>query len=279
MEIWADSVDLEEIREMEPKVMGVTTNPLLIKKNEKTKDLNTEQLKKHFIEIFRIMQNKPVFLQTVSLDSENIIKEGKAIIKFAKENGCSKIGLKIPLTLEGIKAIKVLKNEDCLILGTAAFNLQQIYLAGKENMNYSAIYTARATKHFKETGEGELATKFVKEALKLNKENNFQTKIMAANFRKGENEINEILKNNIDAITVDKETYEKIGDFKIIEEDTKLNFQPNQNINHPQVKKAMEDFTKAIEDNPAYLKMILQEASESEIKRILKKNREIIEKI
>ncbi len=287
MEIWADTVDLEELAEMTSNVHGLTTNPLLIKKSPKTHDLNRGQLESHFIRIFQLMKGKPVFLQTVALDKESIIHEGEALLEFAKGNGCSLPGLKIPATSEGIEAIKYFVDKGELVLGTACFKPEQIYHVGKVGANYAAIYTARATKHFQDTEEGVDGVDLIRAGMKLIETHGFPTQIMAANFRTGEDEINDVLAYGPGAVTLPYPVYNSSREPRtpnrsnLGELSLNLTAPLGEQLKHYQTRKAMQDFTDAVEECPAYLQLVYhtikrKELGELEVRRIIDRNQKII---
>src|SRR3989338_2388031 len=125
MEIWLDSVNIEEIRAIAPEVVGITTNPLLLHKFYGTTHLNVDQLEEYFSKIFSAVSGKPVFLQIVSLDTATIIKEAQALVHFAR-NLQGNIGIKIPATTGGIAAMRQLVSDGYLVLGTAVFTPEQV---------------------------------------------------------------------------------------------------------------------------------------------------------
>ncbi len=108
---------------------------------------------------------------------------------------------------------------------------------------------------------------------------------MVANFRKGENEINEILDYPPSAITIMQETYERMpasGNLRHGIEDAELTLRNlDEDLRHPQTRRAMVDFTDAVKECPAYLQLIYnqitgKEPTGEEAERILLRNYNII---
>src|SRR3990167_7497931 len=94
MKIFIDSANLDEIRQAASIICdGVTTNPTLILKEGK-------DYKKTLKEICSIVKG-PVSAETVSLNAEGMVKEGREFAKIAKN-----IVIKVPMTPEGMKACR-----------------------------------------------------------------------------------------------------------------------------------------------------------------------------
>ena len=101
MRLFLDTANVEQIREANEMgvICGVTTNPSLIAKE--CRDFN-EVIK----EITEIV-NGPISGEVVSEDAEGMIKEGREIASIHPN-----MIVKIPMTIEGLKAVKVLSNEN-----------------------------------------------------------------------------------------------------------------------------------------------------------------------
>lgn len=132
MKIFVDTANLEQIKEAASWgiVDGVTTNPTLIsKENLKFEDL----IKK----ICRIVPG-PVSVECVSTQSKDIIKEGRELAKLADN-----VVLKIPICVEGLKAIKVLSGEGIQVNTTLIFSPNQALLAAKAGARYVSPFIGR----------------------------------------------------------------------------------------------------------------------------------------
>lgn len=120
MELFLDTAILDEVRRGAETglISGVTTNPSLIMKAGR--DYN-ETLK----EICSIIKG-PVSAETVSLDSDGMFKEGIAFSKIAKN-----IVVKVPMTVEGMKACQRLTKKGIKVNVTLCFSANQSLLAAK----------------------------------------------------------------------------------------------------------------------------------------------------
>src|SRR3989338_8844702 len=120
MQIFLDTASVQEIKaanEILP-LDGVTTNPTLIAKAGR--DYN-ETLK----EICGIVKG-PVSAETVSPDAEGMVREGVAFSKIAKN-----IVVKVPMTVEGMKAVQMLAKKNIKCNVTLVFSANQALMAAK----------------------------------------------------------------------------------------------------------------------------------------------------
>jgi transaldolase len=132
MKIFIDSANLAEIKEAVALgvVDGVTTNPTLISK-EKGK----------FEDIIRqICQtvDGPVCAETVSLDTDGIIKEGRELQKIHKN-----VVVKIPITQAGLKAVRILEEEGIHCNVTLVFSSMQALMAAKAGASFISVFVGR----------------------------------------------------------------------------------------------------------------------------------------
>ena len=100
MKFFLDTANLEEIKKADSWGIldGVTTNPTLVSKE-------TASFRKIASEILEVVKG-PVSLEVISEDSEGMVSEAREL-KMYGEN----VVIKIPLTKEGLKAVKVLNSE------------------------------------------------------------------------------------------------------------------------------------------------------------------------
>ncbi len=127
-----DTANLKQIKEAASWgiVDGVTTNPTLLSKE----DMKFEELIK---KICRVISG-PVNVECVSTRSKDIIKEGRELAKIADN-----IVLKIPICVEGLKAIKVLSGEGIQVNTTLIFSPTQALLAAKAGARYVSPFIGR----------------------------------------------------------------------------------------------------------------------------------------
>jgi transaldolase len=166
MLIFIDSANIKEIEEANNYglIDGVTTNPTLIaKENQPAKEL----LKK----ICSIVKG-PVSAEVISQDAEGMIKEAKELSKIA-----SNIVIKIPLTKEGLKAVKSLSQENIKTNVTLCFSPTQALLAAKAGADYISPFIGRLDDISQEGME------LVKKIKQIYDNYNFKTKIIVASVR------------------------------------------------------------------------------------------------
>lgn len=132
MKFFIDTADTDAIRELNDTglVDGVTTNPSLIAKSGR-------DFKEVVAEICEIVSG-PVSAEVTALDAEGMITEGKELRKIAK-NVC----IKVPLTLEGLKACKSLSDEGTQVNVTLCFNANQALLAAKAGATFISPFIGR----------------------------------------------------------------------------------------------------------------------------------------
>jgi transaldolase len=132
MKFFIDTADIKEIREAnEMGVLdGVTTNPTLISKvSGKFEDI--------ILSICEIVDG-PVSAEVISLDFKNMMSEAKKLAKI-HEN----VVVKIPMTVEGIKAVKQLETEGIHTNVTLCFSVNQALLAAKAGATFVSPFVGR----------------------------------------------------------------------------------------------------------------------------------------
>ena len=129
MKFFIDTANISEIKEIESwgVLSGVTTNPSLIAKE---KDVVFE-------EITSIVDG-PISAEVTSEDSEGMIREGKALHAI-HEN----VVVKIPMTIEGLKAIHALEGEGIPTNCTLIFSVNQALLALQAGASYISPFIGR----------------------------------------------------------------------------------------------------------------------------------------
>nr|WP_245210410.1 fructose-6-phosphate aldolase [Sedimentibacter acidaminivorans] len=111
-------------------ICGVTTNPSLIAREGKIfKDVVSE---------ITTIVDGPISAEVISLDSEGMVKEGVELSKLHKN-----IIIKIPMTVEGLKAVKILHNENIKTNVTLIFSAGQALLASKAGASYVSPFVGR----------------------------------------------------------------------------------------------------------------------------------------
>ncbi len=168
MKLYIDSADLSEIKRIYEyyPVDGVTTNPSILKKEEKEPYLVLEEIRK-------IIGRGDLFVQTVSLNADGIIKEAERITERLGKNTY----IKIPAFTEGIKAMKALKSMGYNVAATAVYTPLQAFLSAKCGVDYIAPYVNRID------NLGYNGIEEVKRMEDIIENNGFETKIVAASFK------------------------------------------------------------------------------------------------
>ena len=132
MKFFIDTANLEEIKTANEwgLVDGVTTNPSLIAKEKCSFE---ERIK----EICKLIDG-PVSAEAVSLDSDGMIKEARHLSKIHKN-----VVVKIPMTLNGLKAVKTLSKEGIKTNVTLVFSPTQALMAAKAGATYVSPFVGR----------------------------------------------------------------------------------------------------------------------------------------
>src|SRR5437773_5850300 len=132
MKIFIDSAEVDKIREAWDWgiIDGVTTNPSHVAKTGRS-DLEV------YREICRIV-NGPISLETVTPTATEMVKEGRALARIHKN-----VVVKVPITKEGLKAVKLLAAERIKTNVTVTFSPLQALMAAKCGANYISPFVGR----------------------------------------------------------------------------------------------------------------------------------------
>jgi transaldolase len=132
VKIFIDTANLNEIRKAKAMglVDGVTTNPtLLAKEGEDTEKL----IRKIWQEV-----RGPVNVEVIGITCEEMVKEAKTMATWGDE-----IVIKIPITPEGLKTVKILSSEGIRTNVTLLFSASQAILAAKAGATYVCPFLGR----------------------------------------------------------------------------------------------------------------------------------------
>ncbi len=132
MKFFIDTADLNEIRELAATglVDGVTTNPSLV---AKAGGDFFETLK----EICDVVPG-PVSAEVTATDFHTMLREGRALAKVAEN-----VVVKVPLTMDGLKACKALTSDGIKVNVTLCFSPVQALLAAKAGATYVSPFVGR----------------------------------------------------------------------------------------------------------------------------------------
>jgi|ERR1035437_6903917 transaldolase len=166
MQLFIDTADVAQIRQAWSWGLldGVTTNPTHIANSGKPFD---EVLQ----EIFDIVDG-PISVESVSLNCEGIVAEGRRIAAFHKN-----AVVKVPVMVEGLKAVKVLSREGIHTNVTLCFSPVQAFLAAKAGATYISPFIHRLDM------VGHEGAQLIREIREIYDNYGFQTKILAASIR------------------------------------------------------------------------------------------------
>jgi transaldolase len=166
MKIFIDTANVEEIKKLNEIgiIDGVTTNPSLIAKEGR----NFEQV---VTEITKIVDG-PISAETVSLDAEGMIKEGRELSKIHKN-----IIIKVPMTSEGIKAVKVLEAEEIRCNVTLLFSANQALMAAKAGASYVSPFVGRLD------DIGQTGMDLISEIMQIYDNYGYETEVIVASVR------------------------------------------------------------------------------------------------
>lgn len=166
MKIFLDTANLDEIRTAASWgiVDGVTTNPSLIAKEGR-------DFKETIKEICGYVDG-PISAETISLDAEGMINEGH---EFATWH--NNIHVKVPATVEGIKAAKALSEAGIRTNVTLVFSINQVLLAAKAGATFISPFVGRLD------DVGEDGMNLISEAVDLIRAYRYSSQILVASVR------------------------------------------------------------------------------------------------
>jgi transaldolase len=132
MKFFADTAEVKDIKELNELGLldGITTNPSLIAKSGR-------QIKDVIKEICQIVPG-PVSAEVASTNFDGMIAEAGVLRKIADN-----VVIKVPLTLDGLKACKRLSGEGTKVNVTLCFSANQALLAAKAGATYISPFVGR----------------------------------------------------------------------------------------------------------------------------------------
>lgn len=132
MKIFIDTANVEEIKDAATWGIldGVTTNPSLIAKEGR-------DIKEVINEICEIVDG-PISAEVISLESDKMVEEALDLVKLHKN-----IVIKLPMCIEGLKAVKILSEKNIKTNVTLIFSSQQALLAAKAGATYVSPFVGR----------------------------------------------------------------------------------------------------------------------------------------
>lgn len=166
MKIFIDTANLDQIKEINSWGIldGVTTNPTLVAKEGC--DFETRVR-----DICQVVDG-PISAEAVSMEAEGMVKEARQLSKIHKN-----IIVKIPMTSEGLKAVKVLSKEGIRTNVTLVFSPNQALLAAKAGATYVSPFVGRLD----DISHDGMA--LVRDIVTIFRNYGFKTQVIAASMR------------------------------------------------------------------------------------------------
>ena len=166
MRFFIDTANIEEIKEANELgvICGVTTNPSLIAKEGRD-----------FIEVVKeitTIVDGPISAEVISVDHEGMVEEADKLSKI-HEN----IVIKLPMTLEGLKATKILSQKGIKTNVTLIFSATQALLAARAGATYVSPFVGRLD----DIGQDGLS--LIEEIVDIFNVNAIETQIIVASVR------------------------------------------------------------------------------------------------
>ena len=166
MKIFIDTANIEQIREVNSwgVLDGVTTNPTLV--SREGRDF------RGIIEEICSIVDGPISAEAVSMDAEGMVREARELSELHRN-----IVVKIPMTSEGLKAVKVLSKEGVKTNVTLVFSPNQALMAAKAGATYVSPFVGRLD-DISHTGMA-----LVRDIVQILKNYGFETQVIAASIR------------------------------------------------------------------------------------------------
>ncbi|KPU45521.1 transaldolase [Oxobacter pfennigii] len=166
MKLFIDTANVEHIKKANDMgvICGVTTNPSLIAKEGR----DFEEVVK---EITTIVDG-PISAEVISLESEKMVEEALPLAKIHKN-----IVIKIPMTVEGLKATKILKSKGIKTNVTLIFSAAQALLAARAGATFVSPFLGRLD------DVGMVGMNLIEEIVQIFDVHGLETEIIAASIR------------------------------------------------------------------------------------------------
>ena len=172
MKFFVDTADLDEIREANDMGVldGVTTNPSLMKKASEKAETPLD-FHEHIYQICELV-NGDVSAEVTATDFDGIMREAHTLAPIHKN-----VVVKVPLILDGIKAIKALKAEGIRVNCTLCFSPTQALIAAKAGAAYISPFLGRVDDV---SSDG---MKLLREIVTIYNNYGYETEVLAASIR------------------------------------------------------------------------------------------------
>jgi len=167
MKFFIDTANLDEIKEANELglIDGVTTNPTLVAKE------GNIDFKERIAAICAIVTGD-VSAEVTALDTEGMLSEGRELAKIA-----SNVVIKVPLTLDGLKACRTFRSEGTKVNVTLCFSAAQALLAAKAGASYISPFIGRLD----DTAWDGMG--LIRDIVQIYDNYSFETEVLAASIR------------------------------------------------------------------------------------------------
>lgn len=168
MKMFIDTANVEEIRKANDMgvICGVTTNPSLIAKEGR---IFTEVVR----EITTIIDG-PISAEVISTDTDGMVKEA---LELYQTIGCDNLVIKIPMTPEGLGAVKILSSKKIKTNVTLIFSAAQALLAARAGATFVSPFVGRLD------DIGQTGINLIKEIVTIFNLHGITTEIITASIR------------------------------------------------------------------------------------------------
>jgi transaldolase len=166
MKFFVDTANIDEIKQAKEMGMadGVTTNPTLVSKENRS-------FRPLIEEICQLIAG-PVSVEVISQKVDEMVREAEDLAKISKN-----IVIKIPMTIEGLKATKLLSQKDIRVNMTLVFSPLQALLAAKAGAHYASPFIGRLDDIAHE------GMQLVEDILNIYDNYDFSTEVIVASIR------------------------------------------------------------------------------------------------
>jgi transaldolase len=166
VKFFIDTANIDQIKDASNMGMvdGVTTNPSLIAREE-------GEFKEIIANICKVVDG-PVSAEVISLEYDGMVTEARELATIADN-----ITVKIPMTIEGLKAVKTLSSEGIKTNVTLVFSALQALMAAKAGATYVSPFVGRIDDLAQEGMD------LVEEIVQIFDNYDFDTQIIVASVR------------------------------------------------------------------------------------------------
>ncbi len=166
MKFFVDTADIKQIEDLIPTgfVDGVTTNPSLIAKQG-------QDLSQTIKSICSIVKG-PVSAEVNATNFEKMLEEGEYLASLANN-----IAVKVPLTVDGLKTCKKLREQGIMVNVTLCFSAAQAILAAKAGATFISPFVGRLD------DIGQNGMHLIEEIVLIYENYGFETEVLVASVR------------------------------------------------------------------------------------------------